>query len=113
MIGGEGPMVSRLNRILGVDWLIAEQEQFSSATTLRHVDLNGLPQDNTFGPLNTRSLTDVRRRARELTPPARKGQFLAESKPNNKHHKIHTGSSPNQPARRLVSTREIITERPW
>ena len=73
MIGGEGPTVSRLYRIPGVDWLLAEKEQFSSTTTLQHADLNGLPQDNTFGPLNTRSLTDVRQRARELTPPARKG----------------------------------------
>ena len=89
MIGGEGPTVSRLYRIPGVDWLLAEQEQFSSATALRYVDLNGLPQDNTFGPLNTRCLTDVRWRARELTPPARKGKFLAESKPNNRHHKMY------------------------
>ena len=89
MIGGESPTVSRLYRIPGVDWLLAEQEQFSSTTTLRHADLNGLPQDNTFGPLNTRSLTDVRQRARELTPPARKGKFQAENKPNNKHHKMY------------------------
>ena len=42
-----------------------------------------------FGPLNTRSLTDVRQRARELTPPARKGKFQTDSKPNNKHHKMY------------------------
>ena len=72
-----------------MDWLLAEQEQFSSATTLRYVDLNELPQYNTFGHMNTRSLTDVRRRARELTPLARKGKFLADSKPNNKHHKMY------------------------
>ena len=89
MIGGEGPTVSRLYRIPGVDWLLAEQEQFSSTTTLQHADLNGLPQDNTFRPLNTRSLTDVRQRARELTPPARKGKFQKDSKPNNKHHKMY------------------------
>ena len=89
MIGGEGPTVSRLYRIPGVDWLLAEQEQFSSTTTLQHADLNGLPQDNTFGPLNTRSLTDVRQRARELTPPACKGKFQTDSKPNNKHHKMY------------------------
>ena len=58
MIGGDGPKVTRLYRIPGVDWLLAEQEQFSSAITLRFVYLDGLPQDNTFGPLNTRSLTD-------------------------------------------------------
>ena len=89
MIGGESPRVSRLYRISGVDWLLAEQEQFSSTTMLRHSDLNGLPQDNTFGPLNTRSLTDVRQRARELTPPARRGKFQVENKPNNKHHKMY------------------------
>ena len=89
MIGGEGPTVSRLYRIPGVDWLLAGQEQFSSATTLRYVDLNGLPQGNTFGPLKTRSLTDVRRRARELTLPARKAKFLAENKPKNKHLKMY------------------------
>ena len=89
MIGGENPTVSRLYRIPGVDWLLAEQEQFSSTTTLRHADLNRLPQDNTFGPLNTRSLTDVRQRTREKTPPARKGKFQAVNKPNNKHHKMY------------------------
>ena len=98
MIGGEGPTVSRLYRIPGVDWLLAGQEQISSATTLRYVDLNGLPQDNTLGPFNNRSLTDVRRRAKELTPPARKGKFLAENKPNNKHHKMyrHFAKPPGQ-----------------
>ena len=77
MMGGIGPTVSGIYRIPGVDWLIAEQEQFSSATTLRFVDLDGLTQDNTFGPFNTRSLTDrLRRRARELTPPSHRGKFL-------------------------------------
>ena len=89
MIGGEGPTVSRLYRIPGVDWLLAEQGQFSSTTTLQHADLNGLHQDNTLGPLNNRSLTEVRQRARELTPPARKGKFQTDSKPNNKHHKMY------------------------
>ena len=88
-MGGDGPTVSGLYQRPGVGWLLAEQEQFSSATTLRYVDLNGLPQDNTFGPLNTRSLTDVRRRARELTTPTRKGKFLAENKPKNKNHKMY------------------------
>ena len=51
--------MKRLYRIPGVDWLLAEQEQFRSAITLRFRDLDGLPQDNTFGPLNTPYLTDV------------------------------------------------------
>ena len=36
MTGGESPTVSRLYRIPGVDWLLAEQEKFSSSTSLRH-----------------------------------------------------------------------------
>ena len=113
VIGGESPTVSRLYRIPGVDWLLAEQEQFSSTTTLRHADLNGLPQENTFGPLNTRSLTDVRQRARELTPPARKGKFQAENKPNNKHHKMYRqfakppGQTPGEYSRNYPRTTTV------
>ena len=88
-MSGEGPTVSGLYRIWGVDWLLAEQEQLSSATTRRFVDLEVLPQGKSFGPLNTQSLTDVRRRARELTPPSRRGNILIENKPNNKHHKMY------------------------
>ena len=55
IIGGDGPTVSGLYRIPGVDWLLAEQEQFSSTITLRFVDLDGLPRDNILGPLNTRT----------------------------------------------------------
>ena len=51
--------------------------------------LEWIASGNTIGTLNTRSLTDVRRRARELTPPARKGKFLIDSKPSNKHHKMY------------------------
>ena len=40
LMGGDGPTVSGLYRIPGVDWLLAEQEQFSSATTLRFVGLD-------------------------------------------------------------------------
>ena len=88
MLNGHGPMVSRLY-IAAVDWLLAEEEQFSSATTLRLVDLEGLPRDNTMRPLNTRSLTDVHHQMRERAPPNRKGKFLVEKKPNNKHHKMY------------------------
>ena len=113
MIGDEGPTVSRLYRIPGVDWLLVGQEQFSSVTTLRYVDLNGLPQDNTFGPLNTRSLTDVRRRARELIPSARKGKFMAENKPNNRHHKMYRqfakppGEAPGEYSREYPRTTSV------
>ena len=114
MTGGESPTVSRLYRIPGVDWLLAEQEKFSSSTSLRHVDLNGLPHDNTFGPLNTRSLTDVRDRTRERTPPARKGKFQTENKPNNKHHKMYRqfakppGQRPGEYSREYPRTTTVV-----
>ena len=88
-MGGDGPTMSGLYRIPGMDWLLAEQKQISSATTLRFVEIDGLPQYNTFGPLNTRSLLDVRRRARELTPTSQKGKFLVENRPNNKQHMLY------------------------
>ena len=88
LLNGQDPTVSGLYRISGVDWLLAEEEQLSSATTLRLVDLEGLRRDNTMRPLITRSLRDVRQQARERAPPSRKGKFLVENKPNNKHHKM-------------------------
>ena len=39
-MGGDVHTVSGLYRIPGVHWLLAEQEPFSSATTLRFVDLD-------------------------------------------------------------------------
>ena len=114
MTGGESPTVSRLYRIPGVDWLLAEQEKFSSSTSLRHADLDGLPHDNTFAPLNTRSLTDVRDRTRERTPPVRKGKFQTENKPNNKHHKIYRqfakppGQTPGEYSRDYPRTTTVV-----
>ena len=81
---GDGPTVSGLYRIPIVNWLLAEQEQFSSATTLRFVDLDELPQDNTFGPLNLRPSKGQR-----LDTTTRRGMFVAENRPNNKHHKMY------------------------
>ena len=102
MIGGECPTVSRLYRIPGVAWLLAGQEQFSSATTLRYVDLNGLPQDNTFGPLNTRSL-----------PSHLLGRvsFWPRISPTTSISRC-TDSLLNHPARHLVNIGETIPERP-
>ena len=53
MLNGHDPTVSGLYRTAGVDWFLAEEEQFGSATTLRLVDLEVLPRDNTMGPLIT------------------------------------------------------------
>ena len=60
MLNGATLSVSRLYSITGVDWLIAASINFSSTTALRFADLEGLPSNNTMGPVNARALQDVR-----------------------------------------------------
>ena len=52
--------VNGLYSVAGLDWLIAAGINFSSTTTLRFVDLEGLPSNNTMGPVNARPLQDVK-----------------------------------------------------
>ena len=52
--------VNGLYSITGVDWLIAAGINFSSTTALRFADLEGLPSNNTMGPVNARLLQDVK-----------------------------------------------------
>ena len=89
MIDGNGLTVSGLYQISGAVWLLAEQEQFSSPTKRRFMNFDGLSHDKTMGPLNTRTLTDVPRRARGLIPPFRKSKFIMENKPNKEYHKTY------------------------
>ena len=60
MLNGATLSVNRLYSITGVDWLIAASINFSSTTALRFADLEGLPSNNTMGPVNARPLQDVR-----------------------------------------------------
>ena len=60
MLNGATLSVSRLYSITGVDWLIAASINFSSTTALRFAELEGLPSNNTMGPVNARPLQDVR-----------------------------------------------------
>ena len=60
MLNGATLSVSRLYSITGVDWLIAASKNFSSTTALRFADLEGLPSNNTMGPVNARTFQDVR-----------------------------------------------------
>ena len=52
MLNGARLSVSGLYSITGVDWLIAAGINFSSTTALRFADLEGLPSNNTRGPMN-------------------------------------------------------------
>ena len=60
MLNGARQSVNGLYSIAGVDWLIAAGINFSSRTALRFANLEGLPSNNTMGPVNTRPLQDVK-----------------------------------------------------
>ena len=52
--------VNGLFSIAVVDWLIAAGINFSCTSALRFADLDGLPSNNTMGPVNARPLQDVK-----------------------------------------------------
>ena len=80
--------VSRLYSITGVDWLIAASINFSSTTALRFADLEGLPPNNTMGPVNARPLQDVRLNHDEGNREERPGRFLTTRAPIGQHVKM-------------------------
>ena len=87
MLNGAMLSVSRLYSITGVDWLIAASINFSSTTALRFADLEGLPSNNTMGPVNARPLQDVRLNHDEENREERPGRFLTTSAPIGQHVK--------------------------
>ena len=88
MLNGATLYVSRLYSITGVDWLIAASINFSSTTALRFADLEGLPSNNTMGPVNARPLQDVRLNHDEGNREERPGRFLTTRAPIGQHVKI-------------------------
>ena len=60
MLNGARLSVSGIYSITGVDSLIAAGINFSSTTALMFADLEGLPSNNTMGPVNARPLQDVK-----------------------------------------------------
>ena len=88
MLNGARLSVSRLYSITGVDWLIAANINFSSTTALRFADLEGLPPNNTMGPVNARPLQDVRLNHGEGNREERPGRFLTARAPIGQHVKM-------------------------
>ena len=60
MLNGASLSVIGLYSITGEDWLTAAGINFSSTTALRFTDLEGLPSNNTMGPVNARPLQEVK-----------------------------------------------------
>ena len=88
MLNGATLSVSRLYSITGVDWLVAASINFSSTTALRFAELEGLPSNNTMGPVNARPLQDVRLNHDEGNREERPGRFLTTRAPIGQHVKI-------------------------
>ena len=88
ILNGATLSVSRLYSITGVDWLIAASINFSSWTALRFADLEGLPSNNTMGPVNARPLQDVRLNHDEGNREERPGRFLVTRAPIGQHVKM-------------------------
>ena len=88
MLNGARLSVSRLYSITGVDWLIAASINLSSTTILRFADLEGLPSNNTMGPVNARPLQDVRLNHDEGNREERPGRFLTTRAPIGQHVKM-------------------------
>ena len=88
MLKGARLSVSGFYTITGVDWLIATGINFSPTTALRFADLEGLPSNNTMGPVNARPLQDVRLNHDEGNREERPGRFLVTRAPIGQHVKM-------------------------
>ena len=87
-LNGARLSVSGLYSITGVDWLIAAGINFNSTTALRFADLEGLPSNNTMGPVNARPLQDVKLNHDEGNREERPGRFLITRAPIGQHVKM-------------------------
>ena len=76
MLNGARLSVNGLYSIAGVDWLISAGINFSSTTALKFADLEGLPSNNTMGPVNARPLQDKKMNHDEGNREERPGKIL-------------------------------------
>ena len=88
MLNGARLSVNGLYSIAGVDWLIAAGINFGSMTALRFADLEGLPSNNTIGPVNARPLLDVKLNHDEANREERPGRLLTTRAPIGQHVKL-------------------------
>ena len=88
MLNGARLSVNGAYSIAGVDWLIAAGINFSSTTALRFADLEGLPSNNTMGPVNARPLQDVKLNHDEGNREKRSGRLVTTRAPQGQHVKM-------------------------
>ena len=73
---------------MGVDWLIAARNNFSSTVALRFAHLEGLPPNNTKGPVKARPLRDRRKNHSEQNGEERAGKYSTSRAPTAQHVKM-------------------------
>ena len=88
MLNGARLSVSGLYSITGVDWLIVAGISFSSTTASSFADLEGLPSNNTMGPVNARPLRDVKLNHDEGNREERPRRSLITRAPIGQHVKM-------------------------
>ena len=88
MLNGARLSVNGLYSITGVDWLTAAGINFSSTAALRFADLEGLPSNNTMGPVNARALQGVKLNHDEGNQKERPGTLLTMRAPIGQHVKM-------------------------
>ena len=88
MLNGAILSVNGLYTIVGVGRLRAVEINLRSTTALRLVDLEGLPSNNTMGPVNARPLLEVRKNRSEQTREEIPGRFLTKRVPTGNMSKM-------------------------
>ena len=88
MLNGARLSVNGLYSTAGVDWLIAAGINFNSKTAFRFVDSEGLPSNNTMGPVNARPFQNVKLNHGEGNQEERPGRFLTTRATIGQHVKM-------------------------
>ena len=111
MLNGARLSFSELYSITGVDWLIRAGINFSSTTALRFADLEGLPSNNTMGPVNARPLQHVKLNNDEGNQEERPGRFLITRAPIGQHvKKFRQLKTPPGHVKERVYTKQVNQE---
>ena len=90
MLDGVKLSVSGWYSIKGVDWLSEVQINFSLTFALRLANLEGLPSNNSMGPVNARLLQDKRKNHGEQRRHVRPEGFLKKRPPTGQHKKKYS-----------------------
>ena len=90
--------------------MIAVGINFSSTTALRFADLEGLPSNNTMGPVNARPLQDVKLNHNEGNRGEGAGRFLITRAPIGQHNMLRQLKTPPGHVKERVYPKQVNQE---